>query len=67
MCPRGCVRLGIVGTFAIDASPLAGSQWPMLDLTDPTSNGSFRLVQNTAASAFDSSGSPAYEQLSLTP
>lgn len=41
--------------------PEAGSECPMLDFTEPSSNGFLRPGQKKSAIAFTSCGSPTYQ------
>lgn len=45
----------------MEHSPEAGSEWPMLDLTEPNSNGLLRPGQKKSAIAFTSCGSPTFK------
>jgi len=49
-------------TLVMAHIPDAGSEWPMLDLTDPIRSGVFLPLQNTWSKAFSSSGSPTWIQ-----
>lgn len=42
----------------MEQRPDAGSEWPMLDLTEPTSKGLVRPSKNTFSIAKPSAGSP---------
>lgn len=53
-------------TLAMEQSPDAGSECPMLDFTDPSNNGVFRSLQNSSAMAFTSWGSPTYVLFTYT-
>jgi len=48
----------VIPTFTIPQSREVGSECPMLDLTDPTSNGDFRLGEKNSSILLISSGSP---------
>jgi hypothetical protein len=50
-------------TFVMEHSPDAGSECPMLDLTDPIKSGVCLPLQKTSSNAASSSGSPTYIQL----
>lgn len=69
MSSRGLLKLIFGGikpdsiamiTLATEHKPEAGSEWPMLDFTEPINNGLVRPGQNTFSRAFTSSGSPTY-------
>lgn len=46
--------------FVMEQSPEAGSECPMLDLTEPISRGVLRSLQNILSKALISSGSPTF-------
>lgn len=52
-------------TFVIEQSPELLSLWPIFDFTEPISNGSLRLVQNTRSRVLHSSGSPTFVEKSI--
>jgi len=52
-----------VRTFTTEHSPDAGSECPMLDLTDPIKSGVRLPLQKTCSNAASSSGSPTCIQL----
>lgn len=53
-------------TLAMEHNPEAGSEWPMLDFTEPSSNGVVRSLQKKSAMALTSCGSPTCKHTSVT-